>query len=512
MNRQTSQPSTQLTALKPYEYWQTITESIRAHIVTGISLLGCSACLSGLAVAKAPQIDFALATAGLSFATIGRLAGKTSEERRWISNDWQDVSDASRTTDLALQMSPRQVSKVLQESSIVPQVPQAFDWMELSKNRNKYPHLILLGKTGGGKSTLAEKLADLLGGKVLVVAPHFQRGDYQTASLVIGSGRNYGESALPYSDEPEKGKSQNTDPELDFRDILAGKVKPTVCQFVSSLGAEMTRRYELVDPTSGCPSSDGVYRYVYEGSEILNIILDEFNAYAKLPGVAKLFKALIRESRKVGLRLIILAQGSEVAALGIEGEGSLRESLTYIWLSPFVHDEAKRIRNSKKDDQEIANWDAIIKLLEAQRYPLMVEDKFAYSPVDDEFLNRAIAPPKFELDSRQAQPNGLDGQLDGNSRKLGNVETPVRMEANNSNAVQVYNTVEANPEVREALEMTKKLAWNAAREAANRPNSPLKKSEIIKQVWGLKAERYSNKGIPLWDEIEEKYGAIYDTK
>lgn len=491
---------------KLYDYWQNATEQIRAYVISTVGLLGASACLAGLISAKTPQIDALLAAGGLSSSAMGLIASKTVRERQLISQDVQDISDAARTSYLAHEMSPRLISASIRENPEVPEIVP-FDWSKLSRERDKYPHLLLLGKTGGGKSTLAERLADLLGGRVIAVAPHYQRGDYGTAELIIGAARAYGASALPFSENPEKGKSQDQEQEIDFRDIMSGRVKPSVCQFIRSLYNEMTRRYELVDPETGRPTSDGVYRFVYEGSEILNIILDEFNAYAKFPGISELFKALIREARKVGLRLIVLAQGSEVQALGIEGEGSLRESLTYIWLFPFVLEEAKRLANASKDDSEKDKWQYIIALLKNEKYPILVEDTFAYSPVDEQFLNRSSNTPK--TNSSNYPELVLETPLDrpNETPRVSNPLGSVSQSVSQQNLVNI-NTVDV---VREMSLDVKKGLWAAARFNANDPNRPLKKSEIIKKVWGYKADRYSKIGLPLWDELEAVLGSIFDT-
>ena len=186
--------------------------------------------------------------------------------------------------------------------------------------------------TGSGKSRLATYLAAELAEhntRTIVVAPHWQSGDFSTCDVVIGSGRNYGVSAEPYElRELKSGDVKEIgEVEVDFRKVLNGAIQPTVCQFMRSLVNEMDRRFKLVD---------GRYAWIANGDSFVNVILDEYPAYGSRDGVKDCLKQLIREARKAGIRLIILAQGYEVAALGIEGEGSLRENMTVIRLGDWA--------------------------------------------------------------------------------------------------------------------------------------------------------------------------------
>jgi hypothetical protein len=58
-------------------------------------------------------------------------------------------------------------------------------------------------------------------------------------------------------------------------------------------------------------------------------------------------KLISREARKVSLRLVVLTQSPEVKAIGLEGEGSVRDNFCFIRLGEFALDHAK----SLKDEQ-----------------------------------------------------------------------------------------------------------------------------------------------------------------
>lgn len=226
-----------------------------------------------------------------------------------------------------------------------------FDWQSL-RDTVEYPHIAITGKTGQGKSTLAEYLCTLLGGTVIAVAPHYEPGDFPSADLIAGAGRDY-------------GKAVTAEALVDWADILAGQVV-SVSGLIKSLHQEMTERYR--GDRSQC--------------QPVNVILDEFNAYAKVDGLGDLIKELVRESRKVGIRLILLCHGTEVKSLGIEGEGSLRQSLTQIRLGNFAKDHAEMKKNKcKLHSPDYLVWAATCDYFKTTNRPALVEDDLGIIPM-----------------------------------------------------------------------------------------------------------------------------------
>jgi hypothetical protein len=183
-----------------------------------------------------------------------------------------------------------------------------------------YPHILILGKTGAGKSYLSERLGRFLTGSTLVLTPKKKPGTFAGLEVV----------GVPYN----------------FA-AIANRLS-AITQLVKDRESEMDRTGR-------------------EDFEPLNVILDDtpsFIAGCKDEGydVVKDLKFIIRNARTSKVRLIILVQGAEVKALGIEGEGSLRDCLSYIRLRGFAEPYAKSL------------GDVIARKVAAMDRPATVED------------------------------------------------------------------------------------------------------------------------------------------
>ena len=177
---------------------------------------------------------------------------------------------------------------------------KGFDWNRLNTDYNDFPHLFLLGKTGAGKSYVSDRLVRFLNGYCIVISPKKMPTDFQGLQVV----------GLPY----------------DYHSIHRALV--ALEKLMVEREAEMQR--------SG-----------FTDFQPINVILDELPVSSSGCkdldlDLLKPLKTLIRAGRTSKIRLIILAQGSEVKALGIEGEGGLRDSLTYVYLKGFVEDYAAK--------------------------------------------------------------------------------------------------------------------------------------------------------------------------
>ena len=190
------------------------------------------------------------------------------------------------------------------EVAIAPTVdaPAPVKFADVKQALSK-PHVMLLGSTGDGKSTLAKHLAANCTAYTIVIDPHAAPDDWGNLP-VFGASRNYGE----------------------------------IAEIMGVILELMQRRYDA--------RSKGAKQF-----EPIVIICDEYPAIIASAEAGKVasswMKLISREARKVSLRLVVLTQSPEVKAIGLEGEGSVRDNFCFIRLGEFALDHAK----SLKDEQ-----------------------------------------------------------------------------------------------------------------------------------------------------------------
>ena len=172
---------------------------------------------------------------------------------------------------------------------------QTFDWQRFNSEPDQFAHLAIVGPTGSGKSTLAEALATQLGGVTLAIAPHRKPGDFKAlGSRVYCGGRNY------------QGGNY-----VEFQQLLDGTAGDvSVTTVINCLYDEMDRRYKLFETGQ-------------DTGPFVNVIWDETLAALDEAGkiLVPLMLKLLREARKVRIRLILLPQDDQVKSLHLEGQG-----------------------------------------------------------------------------------------------------------------------------------------------------------------------------------------------
>jgi hypothetical protein len=163
------------------------------------------------------------------------------------------------------------------------------------------PHCMLLGSTGDGKSTLAKHLAANCTAYTIVIDPHAAPDDWGNLP-VFGAGRKYSEIA---------------------------KIMGVTLELLQV-------RFDARDT--------GVKQF-----EPIIIICDEYPAIIASSEAGKVasswMKLISREARKVSIRLVVLTQSPEVRAIGLEGEGSVRDNFCFIRLGEFALDHAKSLKD-----------------------------------------------------------------------------------------------------------------------------------------------------------------------
>jgi hypothetical protein len=177
-----------------------------------------------------------------------------------------------------------------------------FDWGRLDREYDNFAHLFVFGKTGAGKSYLCDRLVRFLTGFALVIGPKRSPGMFSGVQMI----------GVPY----------------DYRSIYEA----------------MTALEKLMVDRESEIQSTGKADFIP-----INVVLDDFpSAVAGCKDLDKTMdlkaplKALLRNSRSSKIRLILIGQGDEVRTLGIEGEGSLRRNIEYIYLKGFAEAEAQK--------------------------------------------------------------------------------------------------------------------------------------------------------------------------
>lgn len=228
---------------------------------------------------------------GVISLIIGCIAvfGKLAERRQtWPVVGYQRQAAAPaqqqrRTPDLA----PRQpASPELAPTALPPIRPATLRtwWPAVLYHRG---HLMIVGETQSGKSTTAFALlsARAQTDLVMVIDPHEKLNPWPLQAA--NSGRDFAQ----------------------------------IDQLFQALDRELTRRYAPGEP-AGAP---------------LSIFIDEWPVIAaECPSAPKAFKRLVREGAKAGLRIVLLTQEASTKALGIEGEGPVRENLWRVLLGSFA--------------------------------------------------------------------------------------------------------------------------------------------------------------------------------
>ena len=200
----------------------------------------------------------------------------------------------------------------------LPEPLPLFDWNQL-RDCDRFPHFLICGGTGSGKTYTTERIVKFIGGDVTVITTKAKAEQWQGLK-VIGKGRNFDAIAL----------------------ALAGLLQ------------EMQRRMQDLD-ANHAPKI---------------VVLDEFPSItANIESATDIVTTLIREAREAKIRLFILSQGRQVKTLKLEGQSDLRENLTDILLGQFASDRAKELVGRKQAQPALLDW------CRSQSRPILVADE-----------------------------------------------------------------------------------------------------------------------------------------
>jgi hypothetical protein len=292
----------------------------------------------------------------------------------------------------------------------------------------KKPHLMILGETGSGKSTICKYLVSQVNAPCLIIDPHASPTDWR-GFVVTGSGRNYEAIATEFE----------------------------------RLANLMQIRYEARDK--------GVSQF-----DPLIVIIDEFPAIASSlgKGATDTVKLLAREARKVSIRMCLLSQGAEVKTLGLEGEGSIRECFAMLRLGNFALSHGKSLKD-KNIGEALENSDrpAMLDQLPCNLPILSDNQSMPVLPLPSDYLELVdaspIAPPSSGITAQsqstaiapvfQKIVNYLDGrdwtkdyEIKSGIREFKDANTPLTELQGYLQFLETQNLLETRSTQRGALE------------------------------------------------------------
>jgi energy-coupling factor transporter ATP-binding protein EcfA2 len=181
-------------------------------------------------------------------------------------------------------------------------------------------HLLIIGDTGTGKSTIAQWIAGCNSSQVRVYDPDAAPDEW-VGLEVVGRGGNFAAISSGMSADLEEMQSR-----IEDRATQGDK---------ANIGKDLC------------------------------LIAEEFPILKDECDIAPEWLAKIaRRGRKPRLFIIALSQSDSVQALGIEGDGAIRSNFRYLRLGKFAVAHAKKLKN-----------EALIQWLQSGKYRCMVDDE-----------------------------------------------------------------------------------------------------------------------------------------
>lgn len=208
---------------------------------------------------------------------------KAHLDPRYYANSKDTYSDPSEieVTSWRQFNSPKIIEKQLPAST--QQMQQTPNLFNILANAER---VLVKGPSNAGKTTLFQNMARQITDNIIVIDPHYAPGIWPDHCQVIGKGHNHQE----------------------------------ITKYLDGLSQELSRRYQM--------RANGD-----ESFKLLTVIIDEWMSIStKCDNATAVITEMITESRKAKIRLFIGSHSDQVEALGIRGQGKLREGLLIVRL------------------------------------------------------------------------------------------------------------------------------------------------------------------------------------
>jgi hypothetical protein len=211
------------------------------------------------------------------------------------------------------------------------------------------------------------------------------------------------------------------------------------------------------------------------GGNRINLIVDEFNSLANLPGLRKLWLELAREARKIGITLALIVQQNDVTSLNVEGQGSIRDNFTAIYFGRAADEKIlENISLVGNDDNLRQFWLDKLKEYHLTPYRAMVERDWCMLPPPNSWV--VTEPVDHSYYQAIYDQREVTSQAPAQEAK-----TPVDFS-------------------QDELEEFYRLAVDAANQGMTKPR-------IINKVWGF--SKNFGLGQQIWRRIESEVGKIH---
>jgi energy-coupling factor transporter ATP-binding protein EcfA2 len=443
---------TQFNTQQAYKIW-----AISKGIVTVTTLASCATFWQ-----YATSKNLAWLYSGLAMNGVAVAASKLDDDTASILGNRLTLSNLARNN----------VEYQIMIQQVEPESFELFNWQDIKDKPDKYPHILLVGDTGAGKSTMVNNIAGLMQPALTVaVVPHWQRGEFEAFNFVF-PGRDVGNG---FNGDPTQQK-----PIYSWQDCLTGQYQPNACELLHALYWEMDRRYQHDDSGK------------FLGGEPIIVALDEFLLYSQLPGVKELWSKLVREARKVSIRLILMVQGASVESLDIKGQGDLRNNLRYIRMGVFAKEHIREQVGRSRGTDEEPYWKWVTEQIKKDEYFVTVDNRYGIAP----------PPGTWQL---KALPVATVPQVSHSSpTELVTVTTPLPPEPTPDEVAMLLGKTP------EALEAYLSYLYESAKAstAGTLPSGhEVTRQYIIKHIWGFESKQYQF-GCSLWNMVEGKYGKV----